>query len=232
LRKVKDDYEKIAVEFSATRQSLWEDLNGLGQYVKDGDAVLDLGCGNGRLYELFKGKAINYRGIDNCKPLIEKAQEKYAPAIGRSDERTSGGANFTVGDILDLPFAKNQFDAVFCIAVLHHLPSAELRRKVLADAKKSLKEGGLLILTVWNLYQKKYWRYFFDISLPFGEIGSHRYDSWKDILIPWKLKSGGKIWRYYHAFTRGELRRLVAKAGFQILKSDSSRHNFILVLRK
>lgn len=54
LDKTRQDYNLIAESFSRSREFLWEDLKSLSQYISKGDKILDLGCGNGRLFELFK----------------------------------------------------------------------------------------------------------------------------------------------------------------------------------
>ncbi|PIX02803.1 SAM-dependent methyltransferase, partial [bacterium (Candidatus Gribaldobacteria) CG_4_8_14_3_um_filter_42_11] len=41
--------------------------------VKDGDKVLDVGCGNGRLVKAFENKKISYLGVDNSEKLIKLA---------------------------------------------------------------------------------------------------------------------------------------------------------------
>ncbi|MBM4177706.1 hypothetical protein FJ208_02810, partial [Candidatus Gribaldobacteria bacterium] len=46
----KQVYNKIAYDFSNTRNYLWQDILPLLDYSKKGDKVLDLGCGNGRLF--------------------------------------------------------------------------------------------------------------------------------------------------------------------------------------
>lgn len=100
---------------------------------------MDLGCGNGRFFEILKDKDIDYIGVDNSEKLIEIAKNKYPKA------------KFQVADALNLPFPKNFFDKIYSIAVLHHIPSEALRLKFLRQAKRVLRPKGLLILTVWNL---------------------------------------------------------------------------------
>jgi len=78
LSKTTADYNFLADEFNNTRQYPWAEFTILNKYVKDGDSVLDLGCGNGRLFEVLKSKKIKYTGVDNCSTLITKAQEKFS----------------------------------------------------------------------------------------------------------------------------------------------------------
>jgi len=210
LKKVKEDYEKLAEIFNHTRKYLWEDFKEFKQYVKDGDVILDLGCGNGRVFELFNDKKINYFGVDNCEELIKKAKEKYQ----------SPNAIFLVEDALNLSFENQKFDAIFCIAVLNHIPSKELRIKVLKNIKKVLKKDGILIMTNWNLYQKKYFPFiikkFFLTIFSFFNLSKKKLD-FGDLFIPWKSKNK-IIKRYYHAFTIRELSNLFKQTGFRVIK--------------
>ncbi len=213
LKKVKKDYEATASEFSESRSYLWEELKQFKKYVKDGDTVLDLGCGNGRLYEVFKDMSIQYVGADNSPSLIEEAKKKWPEN------------EFVVADALDLPFEDGKFDIVFMVAILHHLPSEELRLKVLENIKRVLKDDGILIMTNWNLWQKKYLTYvlkytIFRLFMPDKKVDDIRIGDTEfgDTFIPWK-KSG--ILRYYHAFRKSELKNLVKKSG---LKLENNYH--------
>ena len=58
IKQNKEVYNKIAKLFSKTRKFLWYDLEPLVKYTKNGDKILDLGCGNGRLYQLFSDLSI------------------------------------------------------------------------------------------------------------------------------------------------------------------------------
>lgn len=190
------------------------------EYAKSGDKILDLGCGNGRLVELFKGKPIEYFGIDNSEKLIEIARQKFP------------GQEFEIFDGLKVPFENNFFDKIYCIAVFHHIPGKAVRREFLNETKRALKPGGKLILSVWYLWQKDtFWRLLFKFTLK-KLVGKSELDFF-DIMEPW-----GKISeRYFHNFRKRELKRLVEKCGFEIekffvLKRGPENKNLVVVARK
>jgi len=222
LTIVKDNYESIAAEFDETRKKgIWPELLNLTNDVKDGDKVLDAGCGNGRLLEAFSGKKIKYLGVDQSENLIKLARQKYS------------NFEFAVADILDLgKINELDFDYVYSIAVLHHLPDQELRLNALRQLRNKIKDDGRIIISVWNLWANKknkklIWKYFF-LKL----IGKNKMD-FGDILFHWKNEAEDvSKKRYYHAFTKWELTRLVKKAGLKIEKLYKDQYNYYLVLKK
>ena len=53
--KTAEDYNLIAEQFSRARPRIWNEMRFLfNDYLIEGEKVLDLGCGNGRFYELFE----------------------------------------------------------------------------------------------------------------------------------------------------------------------------------
>ncbi len=220
LKKTKENYNLTAEDFSRTRQTVWEELKFLFDYAENNDKILDLGCGNGRCLDFLKDKKIDYTGIDNSEELIKIARKKY-PQI-----------NFQVADALKLPFPDNSFDKVYSIAVLHHIPSGELRVQFLKEAKRVLKPGGVLILTVWKFHRKK--ELFCLIKYTILKlIGKSELD-FKDVFEPWQ----NKINRYYHWFLGREMIILVKKAGFILEKSriiknqKGNRRNIYVICKK
>jgi len=189
-------------------------------YLTEGEKVLDLGCGNGRYYKIVKEKGVDYVGVDNSERLIKIAQEKYH------------GVKFQTADALNLPFPNNYFDKVYSIAVLHQIPSEEFRLQFLREAKRVLKQEGLLILTVWKFHDKKEIFLFFKYTI-LKLIGKSKLD-FKDIFEPW----GKKTERYYHWFSKRELANLVKREGFKveevgiIKKETGKRQNIYLVAKK
>jgi tRNA (uracil-5-)-methyltransferase TRM9 len=196
VKQTKDVYNRIASHFSNTRKHSWTELEDLVKYTKDGDKVLDLGCGNGRLYQLFQDLSIDYTGLDLSEELIKIAQKNIPTG------------KFVVGEMTSLPFADQEFDMIYCIAAFHHLPDEESRLKALGEIKRVLKTGGRAIMTNWNL----------DSEWGREKVKSGKWklgDNENDFIIPWKNQQGEVMGeRYYHGFEKEELRKLFEKTGF------------------
>lgn len=206
VKRTLEQYNRIAPEFNSTR-SQSEDFTSLTQYVKEGDLVLDAGCGNGRLTDVLRGTEVNLIGTDGSAALIAACRERYA------DDIAKGWVGYTVFDVLELPFDGKQFDVVFLLAVLHHIPSAALREQLFNDLHAMTKTGGRCVGTTWNLRGTVFReRYELDEQLAAPRAG---YDS-GDVEIPWKA-SGEAVMRYCHAFTIDELRVLFEKTKWHIV---------------
>lgn len=206
LEKVKADYDRIAADFSATRTALWPELLQFKAFAKPGDRVLDAGCGNGRVYQLFAGMAIDYEGIDASENLIAIAKEKWRDPL----------AHFRAGSILSIPFEDESFDVVLAVAALHHVPSDAYRLQSIAECRRVLKPGGRLLMTNWARWKPQHWS-----SYVIGALQSllrlRPYDI-GDVLVSWDR--GEKADRYVHVFTKSELARLARHAGFTVERLD------------
>lgn len=86
------------------------------------DSVLDAGCGEGETLErLAPLLPDSVTGVDLNPGSVEFTRERIP------------GAEFSVANILDLPFPDDSFDLVLCLEVLEHIPDpgpavAELKR--------------------------------------------------------------------------------------------------------
>jgi SAM-dependent methyltransferase len=75
--------------------------------------VCDLGCGNGRWSYFLK---------DHCRTLI-MVDFSDAIFIARKNLSHADNCLFFMGDLQALPFTDNFVDFLFCLGVLHHLPT-------------------------------------------------------------------------------------------------------------
>jgi ubiquinone/menaquinone biosynthesis C-methylase UbiE len=195
-------YNKIAKHFSDTRSWVTDDLVLLGKYVHDNDSVLDLACGNGRLYQLFseekRESKIKYTGIDFSENLLAMAQKRF-PNI-----------SVQVGDMRNIPCADSTFDVVFCLAAFHHLSSDIDRMTALKEIKRVLKPGGTFVMTNWNIYS--------DWAKEKLKSGKWWYGkNEKEIVVPWRDGSGSVIGeRLYYAYTEEEIEKWCRDAGLKI----------------
>jgi len=215
-------YNQIAKDFAETRYNVWPEFEYFKGYLHDGQAVLDLGCGNGRLLELLKDYKVDYLGVDFSENLIREAQRNWPDK------------HFKASDILELNDLKEKFDLVFCVATLHHIPSAKLREQVLVNIKNALKPDGKLLMTNWNLWQPKYLKYIIKYTLlkltdPDKEVNGVYMDEldFQDVYISWQTK----YQRYIHAFTERNIASLLKKCGFEIIKNVSNKRNIITVAK-
>jgi len=211
LRLNYDLYEKQAESWDKTRSAIWEKPTlDFIKTIKPNSKILDLGCGNGRLYKQIskliansQKPIANYLGLDPSKELIKICKTKYI------DPSTSlrMTPKFIVGDGLDMNFNR-QFDYIFCLGVLHHIPGEELQIKFLKNCYKALKKSGILFLHVWNRHQNKY-----DDKKYVRIAGLEK----NDLVIPWK--NDKNYVRYVYRFNAAELKNLAKKAGFKTVNT-------------
>ncbi|MFH0873232.1 MAG: methyltransferase domain-containing protein [Candidatus Komeilibacteria bacterium] len=200
-------YENIADVFDASRQNAWREAE-LIMLITEGDRVLDLGCGNGRLLKAVPPVNFDYLGIDSNAYLLDQARKDFPQ---RQFERAN---------MLDYDFGSEQWDKIYCLAAFHHLATKEDRLLFLNKVYHALKPGGQLLMTNWYLWQRRYWPSFFHWS-------QHKI-AWNDCFVTWAHASP----RYYHAFTGGELKRLLKQAGFKHLEQKVQDRNYLTVAVK
>ena len=159
IKSVQQMYDEIGTHFSRTRQktygnggsSNWLVTDKYLSKLKSGQSVLDVGCGNGKLVSGLP-EGVEYLGTDFSKTLLDEAKKLYPKH------------KFVYGDVVNPKHWVDlgKYDAIFCVAVLHHIPEREQQVYILKECRKHLKSGGFLYLTVWNLWQEKFLQYQID----------------------------------------------------------------------
>jgi SAM-dependent methyltransferase len=101
--------------------------------VELGDDVLEIGPGPGVTTDLLRGRV----------PRLT-ALEVDAAAAALLERRLDGsGVRVVHGDGAAMPFADGTFSGVVALTMLHHVPSAALQDRLLAEARRVLRPGGV-----------------------------------------------------------------------------------------
>ena len=199
----KDVYNQISDQFSASRGYIWPDLKPFLEDIPENSSVLDLGCGNGRLL-LGLHKKVNYLGLDQSVQLLQKAKELHP------------NYKFLEDDIVSEETWKNLplYDYIFCIAVIHHLPTHHQHLFLLKQIKKHLKPNGQVLITAWNLWQPKLLKHHLDLKT---KLVNHHH-----VYIPFQ-----GIPRFHFAHTLPYLKKIIKKSGLNLIVEKSTR-NYLL----
>jgi tRNA (uracil-5-)-methyltransferase TRM9 len=206
-------YSEFAHAFSETRSSAQTRLERIVVQIENDARILDVGCGNGRLAERLERemRRVNYVGVDASPELI-------AIAHGHTRLLHSVQAEFHVADITQsnwsAPLARDSFDKIVMLAVLHHVPSLDLRTALLRELHALLKPGGQLIMTNWqfdrNARQQKR-------IVAWQEVGIDERDIEPgDTLLAWRR--GGVGYRYCHLITKSNVAHMAERTGFRVVK--------------
>jgi len=110
----------------------------LDKFLIGSDEILELGCGTGRLLANFNSSKKLY-GIDFSTGMLEIAKRRLS-------ERSN--IDLRQGDIRELPFGNETFDAVYSILVLNLISDLD---KVFQEVKRVLRPEGLFIFNIPNL---------------------------------------------------------------------------------
>ena len=99
-----------------------------------GGRGLDVGCGTGRLMEELRD-AGQITGVDGSEGMV-------------AELRRTGRGEALVAQTHRLPFPDGTFDAVWCVAVLHHVADPERVRATLREMARVARPDGAVI--VWD----------------------------------------------------------------------------------
>ena len=116
----------------------------LDEQIPLAGCTLEAGCGTGQLtnYLALSGRTVV--GLDFCAASLELAS-------AFRDRFALTGAHFAQADIFHAPFAKESFDTVLSLGVLHHTTDPEAAFHALVEV---LKPGGHFVLGLYNRYAR------------------------------------------------------------------------------
>ena len=218
---VNNSYNLTAAHFNATRSKMAAaDFLWAAGKINKNDKVLDAGCGNGRLLDYIEVNKSHYLGLDNNSYLISEAQSRYPDYT------------FLKQDLHDLGYVdKEKFSRIFCSAVIIHIPSKEERHKLLTNFYKLSTVDAKLIISFWKMKGLSY--NILKINNLFKSIAKFNIKDWRDLTFYWRNQDGqATSLRYYHYFSRRELRKELEKAGWKIEEELNDRYNVWFVAVK
>lgn len=147
--------------------------------LTSGKQILEAGCGTGIFTERLTKTGAEIRAVDISQDLLNLAKNKI----------TAKNVFFILGDLENLEFAPNTFDAVVGVSILHHINLDT----ALKEIKRVLKNGGKIVFSEPNMLN------------PQIMIQKN---------IPFLRKLAGDT-DYERAFFRWPLFKLLKKAGFK-----------------
>jgi len=165
--------------------------------------LLNVGCAHGPDFLSFS-QGFELCGVDSSPAMLKQAL--------RYSAKFNLYVNLIAADALFLPFPNNTFDWAISVATYHHIKGREERGKAFVELKRVLKPQGEAFLTVWNYGQPRFW------------LKS------KEQQVPCRLKEE-TVYRYYYFFSYGELRKLLTKAGWEIIAMSPEKSYRLPIVR-
>ncbi|HKY52914.1 MAG TPA: class I SAM-dependent methyltransferase [Anaerolineales bacterium] len=207
----KDFYTRFGDSFSATRHRIQPGVRRVLGMLNGDESILDLGCGNGEFArELAKrGHHGPYLGVDFSLPLLRDAESQPEGLSAR----------FIEMDLTQLSLNSNQllvignWSVVTAFAVLHHIPSRELRLDIFKEVHKLLKPDGKFIHSNWQFLNSEKLKGRIQ-PWEMASISQSEVDM-GDYLLDWR--NGGVGLRYVHHFNEEELFNLAKATGFGVI---------------
>lgn len=210
-------YAAVGQEFDRTRQSLPTGMVDLAHHLRQPHPLrlLDAGCGNGRFaWALAQaGASAAYLGIDADDNLraLAAAQAQGLPGITADFRAVDLAASGWPAQVADA----GPFDAIVCLAVLHHFPGRALRQRIICDLAGLLAPRGRLALSTWQFAHVDR---FVGKLADWSQVGLTLADvDPGDALLPWN--QGVHALRYVHQLDLAAIEELAAGAQLRVATS-------------
>jgi SAM-dependent methyltransferase len=116
----------------------------VGQAVRHGGPLLDLGCGSGRIAIAAAMSGVRVLGVDLSEAMLELCRDKLA-ALGALE----GEVELLQGDLRTLSLERRFPLAFMAYRTFMHLLEPDEQLEALLRAREALEPDGLLILNLW-----------------------------------------------------------------------------------
>ncbi len=100
-----------------------------------GDDMLEIGPGPGAATEWLRHRVRRLTAVESDAEAAGKLAAKYADS----------NVKVVVGDATELGYPDASFDSVGCFTMLHHVPTLASQNRLLAEAFRVLRPGGVFI---------------------------------------------------------------------------------------
>jgi SAM-dependent methyltransferase len=212
------EHELEQCDMEVTRRDL------LLSYLPKEGKILDAGCGFGKLVIYLKRRGYNITGIDNNELAVAKLKE------------FDKSLQVELGDILNIHYPDNSFDAYISMGVVEHFENGPL--PALKEAHRVLKPYGLIFVSVptaniiRQIIRQPFRKAINALPVSFillrsGWVKSKRGAIFAALgnILPEKAKAMvlGKGRRYYHfaeyRYSKSELENFLRESGFEIVET-------------
>ena len=148
-------------------------------------AVMDLGCGSGRLFASFvAGGATRVVGIDGSRALLDRARSRVAGDPGLAHARDAGMIELALGDVRRVS-RPDRFSLVVLSGVIGHVSGPEDAVRVLGVARRMCMAGAAVVID----------------TLGPGGLPPHDLP----LSLDWERESGGRRFVRRSQITRNEV---------------------------
>jgi SAM-dependent methyltransferase len=141
------DEALLAELYDVEHDEITEDFGFYRQWAaRQGGAVLDLGCGSGRLFRpLLDGGATRVVGIDGSRSLLARAEARIEADQALRRARNEGRLEVGLGDVRRVSL-NGRFSLIILAGVIAHLDGPEEALRALVAAGRHLDVEGVLVV--------------------------------------------------------------------------------------
>ena len=187
------------------------------KYFKPGSAVLEIGCGTGRVTIPLHRMKYRVTGLDIAAAMIENAKQIA--------EQKKLKINYLVGDARKLKYQNATFDnVIFSFNGWSQIPGKAQRYKALQEVYRVLKPGGHYIFTTTSISLRR-WAFWLKHSFEFGVLrlfGRKTAEvDFGDYLFHREhaAEKSDQV-QFLHFSRRSFVKKQIKKAGFRIIESS------------